>query len=260
MIDKVKLSRRFSKGAKDYDKYARVQKTMGDSLVSKAKDDGVKHILEIGCGTGYVTKKLIEKYPDAEIDAVDIAMGMIQHASSSISDDRVNFICGDVEEMQLTKKYDLIISNATFQWFNDLKGTLKKLDSYLDDGGFILFSTFGVNTFTELKECFIKASDELCIDTILPSQKFMSPDDIKDVASGEMNIYESMEIEHFNNCNEFFTSVKKIGANNSSKNRIKATPSFMKKVVSIYDNVFREDDRVKATYHTVIVKIDKSHN
>ena len=37
----------------------------------------IKNILEIGCGTGYLTRALIELFPSAHITAVDIAPGMI---------------------------------------------------------------------------------------------------------------------------------------------------------------------------------------
>ena len=127
MIDKEKLKRRFSRNANQYDKYAKVQKKMGDVLIEKIKSTKCryKNILEIGCGTGYVTTALFELFKDSNITAVDIAPGMINHVKSKLLDKRVEFICADAEEMDFDKKYDLIISNATFQWFNNLENTLK---------------------------------------------------------------------------------------------------------------------------------------
>ena len=109
MIDKEKLKRRFSRNARQYDKYAKVQKNMGDILIEKIKSTKTqyKNILEIGCGTGYVTKLLCEHFKTLNITAIDIAPGMISHAKSKISDTRVGFICGDVEEMDFDK--DLIL-------------------------------------------------------------------------------------------------------------------------------------------------------
>lgn len=97
------------------------------------------HILEIGCGTGYLTKKLSQQFPEATITAIDFAPGMIEIAKQRINDERVHFLCGDIEEMGLKERYDLIISNATFQWLNDMENTLIRLSHSLKNNGRILF-------------------------------------------------------------------------------------------------------------------------
>lgn len=272
MIDKEKLKRRFSRNVKNYDKYANVQKKMGDNLIKNIKNDNsnIKNILEIGCGTGYVTQSLINYFPDAQITAVDIAPGMIEHVKSTIQCNRVNFICGDIEEMDLDNKYDLIISNATFQWFNHLNKTVSKLISLLDKNGTLCFSTFGKNTFKELHEAFYKAKQTLNFsEQVSPSQNFYSLNELQDICNDIINgndlndikVYssESDECEYFSSCTEFLNSVKKIGANNSQSNRTIMTPDFIEKVVEIYDKDYAENDKVVATYHTLYFYIQKGN-
>lgn len=264
MIDKEKLKRRFSRNVKNYDKYANVQKKMGDNLMENIKNDNlnVKSILEIGSGTGYVTQRLINYFPDAQITAVDIAPGMIEHVKSIIQCDRVNFICGDIEEMDLNNKYDLIISNATFQWFNHLNKTISKLVNLLDKNGVLCFSTFGKNTFKELHEAFYKAKKIFNVsEEVSPSQNFYSLNELMDICNNSINTNnlndikvnssEAYDSEYFNCCTEFLSSVKKIGANNSQSNRTIMNPDFIEKVVEIYDKDYSENDRVVATYHTL---------
>lgn len=257
MIDKDKLKRRFSKGAKDYNQHAMVQKIMGDKLMDTVKNNSPKRILEIGSGTGYVTKRLVKLYPNAIIDAIELAPGMIEEAKLNDELNDVNFICGDIEEIDVENKYDLIISNATFQWFNDLKGTIDKLLNALNENGSLVFSTFGTNTFNELNEAFILASKEIGCETILPSQRFIGIQELENIIEREYTVNEDMVIEAFDNSNSFFNSIKKIGANNSSKNRGRATPAFMKKVIEIYNDKFKLDNGVKATYHTIICSVKK---
>ncbi|PAB59744.1 malonyl-ACP O-methyltransferase BioC [Anaeromicrobium sediminis] len=257
MINKDKLKRRFSRGAREYDKYANVQKIMGDKLVNLIDNKKVHSILEIGCGTGYVTKKLVNDFPNGSITALDLAPGMIEYAQERVNSNKVNFICGDIESMDLEGKYDLIISNATFQWFNNLKETVDKLHDLLTPHGIILFSTFGEETFFELKETFLKASTELKIDPILPSQSFFSKEGLEKELNRNLQIVESNEVEYFNDCNEFFLSIKKIGANNSSSNRKKPNPTFIQKVMDIYNEDYRVDDKVKTTYHVIWAKLNK---
>lgn len=264
VIDKEKLKRRFSRNIKNYDKYANVQKKMGDILIDHIKNDRphIKNILEVGCGTGYVTQKLIEYFPDAKITAVDIAPGMIEYVKSIIQCDRVNFICEDIEEMNLEDKFDLIISNATFQWFNNLEKTTNRLIRLLNKSGILCFSTFGENTFKELKEAFYKAKHMLKInESISPSQSFYSLNQLQDICNNiittsslndiEICSLESYEHEYFNCCIEFLNSVKKIGANNSQKDRNITTPDFIEKVIEIYDKDYLENDKVVATYHNL---------
>ncbi|GIM30697.1 malonyl-[acyl-carrier protein] O-methyltransferase [Clostridium polyendosporum] len=264
VIDKEKLKRRFSRNIKNYDKYANVQKRMGDILVDYIKNDRshIKNILEIGCGTGYVTQRLINYFPDAQITAVDIAPGMIEYVKSIIQCDRVNFICEDIEEMKLKDKFDLIISNATFQWFNNLEKTTNQLIELLDKNGILCFSTFGENTFKELNEAFSKAKDMLKInESISPGQSFYSLNQLQDICNNiittnnvndmEISSLESYEYEYFNCCIDFLYSIKKIGANNSQKDGNITPPDFIEKVIEIYDKDYLENDRVVATYHTL---------
>lgn len=268
MIDKDKLKRRFSRNAKSYDKYANVQKKMGDKLIENIKNDNsnIKNILEIGCGTGYVTQRLVNHFPNAQVTAIDIAPGMIEHVKSTIECDRVNFICGDIEEMNLNNKYDLIISNATFQWFNHLNKTVSKLIRLLDKNGTLCFSTFGKDTFKELHEAFYKAKKALNIsEQVTPSQNFYSSNKLQEICNDiinkdnlndiKVNASESYDYEYFNCCTDFLFSIKKIGANNSQSNRTIMPPDFIEKVMEIYDKDYLENDKVVATYHTLYFQI-----
>lgn len=275
MIDKEKLKRRFSRNAKNYDKYAMVQKKMGQTLIENLIIDTekdkkqIKNILEIGCGTGYVTRLLISKFPHAKITSVDIAPGMIEQVKLTIKDDSVNFICADIEEIELNNTYDLIISNATFQWFNYLNITLGKLVKALNPKGRLCFTTFGENTFCELHQSFEKAKQALHItELITPGQQFWSLDQLlklcENVVETEITDskkllqgHEIFEHEYFDCCEEFLNSVKKIGANNSNKEGARISPDFIKEVIEIYNEDFREKDKVKATYHCLFIKILK---
>ncbi|MBF8983706.1 malonyl-ACP O-methyltransferase BioC [Lutibacter sp. B2] len=259
MINKDKVKRRFSRNAKQYDNYAMVQKSMGDILIENIKGNHFKNILEIGCGTGYVTRALMENFEDAKITAVDIAAGMIEQTKSTIKSEQVEFICGDIEEITLNDTYDLIISNATFQWFNHLDATIYKLRKMINKDGILCFSIFGKDTFRELHEAFRKAKDLFNIkEDISASQSFYSLDQLKDRVNniGEnmnVNLSEEYETEYFQSCKDFLYAVKKIGANHSGRNRNKTNPDFIQKVMDIYDYEHLENNKVRATYHNIFV-------
>lgn len=274
MIDKEQVKLHFSKNASTYIQYAHVQKKMKDTLIefmfeSNLDIDHVKNILEIGCGTGYLSSTLIELFPFAHITAVDIAPGMINEIKSKFKNNSVDFICGDIEEMELNQTFDIIISNATFQWFNDMPLTMKKLYSALNQDGIFCFSTFGKTTFYELNECFEKTRQAMSIqEPIYPGQSFYSLKELSTLCKASIRnensvdeIFvenkETFQYEYFNNCKDFFYSIKKIGANNSNKNSRCTSPTFIKNVINYYDENFRENDKVKATYHCLFYKMIK---
>lgn len=253
MINKDKIKRRFSRNAKTYDQYAIVQKHMGDFLINQLKDTQPKSILEIGSGTGYVTKKLSETFPNADILAVDIAEGMIKVAQASIEKDHVTFICEDIESYDLTDTYDLIISNATFQWFNTPLETLNKLKSCLNSNGQLIFSTFGNETFKELHATYSKLQDN-CVSSVQPGQSFMTEKAMYNMLHKVFNhvsVTSEFYTEYFDSCLDFFQSIKKIGANNASAQSTVKDPNFIHRVIEAYEADYHINNQIFATYHAL---------
>ncbi|RCX18377.1 malonyl-CoA O-methyltransferase [Anaerobacterium chartisolvens] len=265
MIDKEKLKIRFSRNAKQYDKYATVQKRMGDRLIDYVLSQNIyfNDILEVGCGTGYITRAMVHKFPNAKITGIDIAPGMIEHIKSTVQNQNVDFICADAECIDLNSMYDLIISNAAFQWFNDLERTFENLVKLVNKGGVLCFSIFGQHTFSELRQAFLKAGELLEIDEpITPGQSFFSVAKLKDVigknihGNSEFFLEEIYDTEYFDCCMDFLYSVKKIGANNSQSDRNASRHDFIEKVMDIYDSDHSVNNKVKATYHNIFAYIN----
>lgn len=252
MIDKDKVKRRFSKNAKTYDKFANVQKYMGNKLMELIDGKTYSNILEIGSGTGYVTELLRKNYPKAKITAMDIADGMIEYTSKRMSDSNIDFVCGDFETADLNGKFDLIISNATIQWFNDHKSSVEKMKSLLTDGGTICLSTFGIKTFIELHETY-RALQDSSDDYVKPGQDFYDLIMLNNLMTGFFNpanviTVDEIYTEKFKDCMSFFNSIKKIGANNASSSNTVKDPKFIFKVIDHYENTYRDDDLIYATY------------
>lgn len=281
MIDKQVLQKHFSRNARNYDRYANVQKKMANELLNinsnmnsnmsaltSCTNHGCIDILDIGCGTGYLTELLLESYPNARITAVDIAPGMIEYAKEKFVDRNVEFLCLDIEEADINKKYDLIISNATFQWFNNLEETIEKLGKMLKNSGMLAFSTFGNLTFNELERSYQIASAKL--ETKIespPTQKFLSPEAILRICKRklistsaerfEFSSTENIEQESFNTVRDFLDSLKKIGANNCN-NHQKLNIALTREMLKTYEDMFKAEGQVKATYHCVFLSVKKT--
>ena len=151
--DKAKLIRNFSRHARLYDRYANVQRAAADALVAALPAGERTNIFEIGCGTGYFTRLLREKFRTARLTACDFSESMIEIARQKPANEDVAFLVADAETMVLDDRYDLIASNAALQWFEDLGGMLKKCRAALAEDGLLAFSIFGPETFRELDHC-----------------------------------------------------------------------------------------------------------
>ena len=150
MKDKELIQKRFTKNLLSYNEHARIQKRMAERLVSFIPRDRFDNILEIGCGTGFLTGLAVKKLNYKTYAALDI----VKDCESFIKEiaPEIEFVHADVEEYLNTReeKYDLILSNAVFQWIEDFEGFVKRLLAKLNPGGVLLFSTFGKENFWEI--------------------------------------------------------------------------------------------------------------
>lgn len=142
----------FSRYAKYYDQYSGVQNLCAQELISQIDLNGFRKILDIGCGTGNYTKLLQEKFPQAVIKAVDISYEMLKIAKNKLKVKNTEFVLADAQKLKIKDRFDLVSSNASFQWFEKLDLALRRYKGLLGDKGCIIFSAFGPSTFPELSK------------------------------------------------------------------------------------------------------------
>ena len=146
------IKNQFEKSFDSYDQNAIVQKVMAEKLIDelfKIKKDYI-NILELGSGTGLLTKELVKKINFQTYSANDI----VERSKFFINQIIPNstFYCGNAQKIKPSKKMDLIISNAMFQWFNDLEKISLYYKNILCPDGILAFSTFSKDNFKEIKD------------------------------------------------------------------------------------------------------------
>ena len=165
-IDKSQVARQFSRAASRYQKVADVQNKMADRLLEliPLQARSAQNIIDLGCGTGYLTGMLVENYCDTNVSGLDIAEGMLAAADdhfrmSSLSlDAKPNLLCGDMESLPLaSNSFDLVISNAALQW-TDLGKSLAEISRVLVPDGVAVLSTFVEGTLAEWRSALAAAS------------------------------------------------------------------------------------------------------
>lgn len=150
--DTDKIGRRFSAAGKTYDRQAVIQKEIADHLsdLIKATNPPTRgKILEVGSGTGFLTRPVCEIFQPSSIDMVDLSGIHIEGLPCP------NFIHkADAEKwIEETKGcYSAIVSSSTFQWFTDLRLFISRCCDKLEKGGLFAFTTFLTGNLYELDQ------------------------------------------------------------------------------------------------------------
>jgi ubiquinone/menaquinone biosynthesis C-methylase UbiE len=98
-------------------------------------------ILDIGCGTGVLLRRLASVYPHAEFIGVDAAAGMIREARATLREDRsLRFLEARAEELPFPAgSFDLVVSTMSFHhWADQQRGLAEVRRVLRPDGVFVL--------------------------------------------------------------------------------------------------------------------------
>ncbi|GEP10800.1 methyltransferase domain-containing protein [Methylobacterium gnaphalii] len=149
---KQAVARAFDR-ADEYDGDARIQAVVADGLaatIAAAPLAPSPRTLEIGCGTGFLTRALRSRIPVGPMLATDIAPAMIARCRTRIGAAAdLHFAVMDAERPAMAPGFDLIASSLAAQWFVDLPGTLAGLCALLRSGGLLAVTTLAAGTFRE---------------------------------------------------------------------------------------------------------------
>ena len=89
-------------------------------------------VVDLGCGTGELTRRLANALPDSDVTGLDSSGQMLANAAS-YAGPRLHFEQGD--QAQLTGEWDLIFSNAALQWSENHEQLIPRLYERLLPGG-----------------------------------------------------------------------------------------------------------------------------
>lgn len=259
-IDKKQVRRAFSRAARDYDAAAVLQREVCVRMLEKL--DIIKlqpaRVLDVGSGTGWGTRQLGERYPKAEVTALDIAIGMLQHARGTSSwwrklfaAQRESYLCADVEALPVASgSVDMLWSNLALQWCNDLPATFVELRRVLKVDGLLMFSSFGVDTLQELRIAFDGVDGHNHVN------RFADMHDIGDMLVAAGFADPVMEMERltltYDDVRAVMQDLKSIGAHNATSGRAQGMmgKAAWQRVTENYEKL-RRDGKLPATFEII---------
>jgi len=147
---KARMRARFARHAATYERHAGLQRAIAARLASHLPAHESPHLLEIGCGTGFLTRHLLERYPDGHLLVTDIAPEMVAACQTNFEGAaKARFAVLDGEAPPGDTRFDLIVSSMVLQWFDDPSRGLERLRARLSPGGVLLYAASGPDFLRE---------------------------------------------------------------------------------------------------------------
>lgn len=130
-------------------------KTLKKQLIDLVKSHQPTHILDIGCGTGTLLKKLNQEFPQANITGIDGDPAILKLAKEKLNTSNIELIQGHVEQLPFEDdSFDLIVSSLVFHHLTTEQKlqTLQEIYRTLKPDGRFYLADWGEanNTFTRL--------------------------------------------------------------------------------------------------------------
>ncbi len=139
---------RFAAAAGSYDEAATLQRLVATRLAARIAAEFRKlriaapRVLEIGCGTGLLTRALRRHLPRAEIVATDVAPAMLSACRRSCAGDaRLRLLAMDGARPAVVGGFDLVCSSLALQWLPDLDAALRVWGDLLAPAGRLMVAT-----------------------------------------------------------------------------------------------------------------------
>lgn len=121
--------------AATYDRVSGPQVQWAGAVLDRLGLRGHEAVLDAGCGSGRVTRMLLDRLPRGRVVAVDASTAMVEAAREALPADRVTVIAADLVELQLEEPVDAVFSNAVLHWIPDHDRLFGRLYAALAPGG-----------------------------------------------------------------------------------------------------------------------------
>ena len=217
IISKI-VEHNFSRYPEKYNNIADTQK----KVAAKVADSVTKNLgkectdlemLEIGCGTGFLTRELMQRFPEADFSVTDISPAMLDFCKANMPPVKsANFAVCDITSECPEGTFDLITSSLAFQWVENMQELMKKLKGLLKPGGSLIFSTLTEGTFANIATIFKNHN------IIFPMPKLLTLLELKEVAScfRELSVREEILTESYDSIKDFLDHIHHVGAGNAT--------------------------------------------
>ena len=158
-------------------------KNLIQCLEDSIPSNGSGRMLDLSTGTGNIALLAAKRWPDLEIEAVDLSAEMLNQAqkkAAALKSHRIHFLKEDVENIKYPAGYfDAATCAYGLFFFPRMAETFKKIMTALKPGAPFVFSSFSKLAFTPFSDLFTQTIKTYGIEIPkLADSRLQSPEEI----------------------------------------------------------------------------------
>lgn len=257
-LDKAKIKRSFSAASLTYDSAAKLQRDTGRALLDSIDVKSCHGVIvDLGCGTGFLTAELLKSMLQPNLNAIvtlDIAWPMLLQARDKLGQQRqVHYVCADAERLPLAEQSaDCIFSNLALQWCGNSEAFFTGIKRIIRPGGQLAFSTFGPQTLWELKNAWAQADDYRHVNEFYGVEQLKHF--LQRAGFGAIGITTKTCRQHYDSVFELMQELKSLGAHNiaAGRNKTMTGKKQLQTMLAAYEH-YRSESGIPATFETLLV-------
>ena len=105
----------------------------GLDLLSRVPATEPGAVIDLGCGTGNLTRLIAARWPQSAVVGLDSSRPMLEEARRIGTD--IEWVLGDIADWNPPVEYGLVFSNAALHWVDDHESLLRRLTLAVRSGG-----------------------------------------------------------------------------------------------------------------------------
>lgn len=130
----MKIARSDCWNPQQYQKFSKERMLPFYDLIELIKEQKEMSVVDLGCGTGELTRILHDTMKAKETLGIDSSSVMLKE-SEKFRAPNIEFKLIDIDDFAPSEKFDLIFSNAALQWVPNHRELFKRLSGYLSEQG-----------------------------------------------------------------------------------------------------------------------------
>jgi trans-aconitate 2-methyltransferase len=141
--------------AAEYHRLSAPQFQWGQRVLSELPLRGDEFVLDAGCGTGKLTRLLLQNLPRGRVVGLDLSRNMVRLAHDNLKAEftsHVHFVAADLLALPFRECFDGVFSTASFHWVLDHDALFRSMYASLKGGGWLHAQCGGGPNLKRLRE------------------------------------------------------------------------------------------------------------